>query len=217
MAIPTIAPYAMPRQDDLPSNRVTWRPDADRAVLLVHDMQNYFLSAYTPGEAPLPELTANINLLRRTARDLGVPVVYSAQPGAQTREQRGLLLDFWGDGIGPDPLDAAIHPDVAPGPGDTLVTKWRYSAFHRTELGELMDRTGRDQLLISGVYTHIGCLMTACDAFMNDTQAFLIADATADFSADHHRKALTYAAERCAVVTPTRSLVSQLTATGVPA
>ncbi len=42
--------------------------------------------------------------------------------------------------------------------------------------------------------------MTAIDAFTNDLQTFLVADAVADFTADYHRMALTYAAERCAVV-----------------
>jgi bifunctional isochorismate lyase/aryl carrier protein len=209
MAIPPIQPYPMP--DDLPANRVEWRPDARRAVLLVHDMQNHFVRAFTPGQSPLVELMSNVLALREHCAALGVPVVYSAQPGAQSAEQRGLLLDFWGDGIGPDPHDARIVDELAPREGDVLLTKWRYSAYQRTGLTELMDSLGRDQLIVCGIYAHIGVLMTACEAFMRDVQPFVVADAVADFSAEHHRMALEYAAQRCAVTVTTRQLSRALT------
>ncbi|RBQ16064.1 isochorismatase [Spongiactinospora rosea] len=201
MAIPAIAPYPMPAET--PANRVAWEPDAGRAVLLIHDMQNYFLRAFTPGASPLVELMANALALRELCGGLGVPVVYSAQPGGQSSEQRGLLLDFWGDGIGPDPEDAAIVAELAPRPGDVLLTKWRYSAYQRTGLAELMTELGRDQLIVCGVYAHIGVLMTACEAFMRDVRPFVVADAVADFSPEHHEMALEYAAQRCAVTTTT--------------
>ncbi|GGS96065.1 hypothetical protein GCM10010156_62860 [Planobispora rosea] len=206
MAIPPITPYPMPDVSDLPASRVDWQPDARRAVLLVHDMQNYFLRAFTPGQSPLVDLMSNVLALRARCSDLGIPVVYSAQPGGQSSEQRGLLLDFWGGGIGTDPQEAEITPELAPRAGDVLLTKWRYSAYQRTELAELMAAQGRDQLIVCGIYAHIGVLMTACEAFMRDVQPFVVADAVADFSADHHRMALTYAAERCAVTVTTRQI-----------
>lgn len=211
MALPVITPYPMPTEDDLPPNRVSWRPDPDRSVLLIHDMQNHFLRAFTADSPPVIDLLANIRALRATARELGVPVVYSAQPGGQSDDQRGLQLDMWGAGVGPDPADARIHEAVAPEPSDVRLTKWRYNAFHRTELSDLMTRHGRDQLIITGIYAHIGCLMTAADAFMRDIQAFFVVDAVADFTHDDHRMAVRYAAGRCAVTLTTDGLLNHLT------
>jgi bifunctional isochorismate lyase/aryl carrier protein len=52
--------------------------------------------------------------------------------------------------------------------------------------------------------------MTANDAFAHDIETFFVADATADFTPEYHRLALTYAAERCAVVLPTESALKML-------
>ncbi|MFJ6632528.1 isochorismatase family protein [Streptomyces sp. NPDC091376] len=203
MALPAITPYPMPRPGELPAGRVDWSVDARRAVVLVHDLQNYFLSAFDREAEPVTAMLGNVARLRKEAAELGIPVLYTAQPGGQTPEQRGLQQDFWGPGIPADEHAAAIADEVAPGPRDTLLTKWKYSAFVRTDLLEQLREQGRDQIVITGVYAHIGVLMTACDAWMQDIQAFVVADAVADFSEREHRMALEWAAGRCARVVTT--------------
>jgi isochorismate hydrolase len=200
----------MPTARDLPESRVPWLPDPDRAVLLVHDMQEYFLRPFAPDRSPLTELLHNCRLLRARCADLGIPVVYTAQPGDMSDAQRGLLKDFWGPGMRATPEDRRIVEALAPGPADRVFTKWRYSALFRSGLLELLRHRGRDQLILCGVYAHVGVLMTAVDAFSHDVQPFLVADAVADFSLDRHRLALTYAAENCAAVTTTRSALLAL-------
>ena len=208
MALPTILPYPMPLESELPNNKVAWAVDPDRAVLLIHDMQQYFIDAFTPDQSPIVELIANINKLRAHCNALGIPVVYSAQPGGQTAQERGLLQDFWGSGIDDGPDQKKFVEAVAPCEQDILLTKWRYSAFQKTNLAAIMREQGRNQLMICGIYAHIGCLLTACEAFMQDIQPFFIADALADFSEEKHRMALQYAAERCAVTLTTDRLIS---------
>ncbi|MFF1920309.1 isochorismatase family protein [Streptomyces sp. NPDC058221] len=206
MALPAIAPYAMPAADELPANRVGWTVDPARAVLLVHDLQNYFLSAYDNEAEPIPELLAHVAELKKEAARIGVPVLYTAQPGGQSPDERGLQQDFWGPGLPDDPHAAAVAEAVAPDEDDTVLTKWKYSGFVRTDLLERLREQGRDQIVITGVYAHIGVLMTACDAWMQDIQAFVVADAVADFSAEDHAMALRWAAGKCAVVTSTREV-----------
>lgn len=206
MALPAIAPYPMPTAADLPANKVDWTVDPARAVLLVHDLQNYFLGAFEADASPVTELLANVAALKERCDRLGVPVVYSAQPGGQSAAERGLQQDFWGPGLPDDEHAKAIAPAVAPTGADTVLTKWKYSAFVRTDLAERMAAQGRDQLVIVGVYAHIGVLMSAADAWMRDIQPFLVADAVADFSAEDHAMALRWAAAKCAVVTTTDRL-----------
>ncbi|GAA2342003.1 isochorismatase family protein [Streptomyces kunmingensis] len=212
MALPAIAAYPLPRPDELPANRVTWTVDPARAVLLVHDLQHHFLAKYPQGEQPLTGMLDNTARLLKESRGLGIPVYYSAQRGGQTPEERGLQLDFWGPGVADDPEALAMPGAVAPEDGDTVLTKWKYSAFVRTELEALMRESGRDQLVIVGVYAHIGVLISAADAWMRDIQAFVVADAVADFTRDDHDMALRWAAGRCAVVTTTDALIEEVRA-----
>ncbi len=198
MALPNRIAYPLPAR--LPDNVAGWHPDPTRAVLLVHDMQRYFLRGFAPNRDPLATTVRTIGRLRDTAARLGIPVFYTVQPGGQQPAERGLLTDFWGPGIGVDAGDTGILDVLAPRPDDTVLTKHRYSATVRTGLLDRLAGLGRDQVLITGVYTHIGCLATALDLFMADVQPFLIADGTADFSATDHERALDYAARRCAVV-----------------
>jgi isochorismate hydrolase len=210
MGIPPIRPYPMPTAADLPVPVPDWQPHPDRALLLVHDLQRYFVDMFPRGRSPVVELLANVDRLRRTAHRLRIPVVYTAQPGRMSRHRRGLLFDFWGAGMDADPTDRAIVDEVAPRPGDVVVERHRYSAFHDSPLAGLIAGHRRDQLLVCGVYAHVGCLVTACDAFSRDIQPFLVADAVADFTADDHRTALAYAARTCAVVRTTDQVLAAL-------
>ena len=201
----------------MPTNRVNWPIQAERAVLLIHDMQQYFLDFYDQQAAPIPTLLQHIRQLRSACDVAGVPVVYSAQPGEQSLSERGLLQEWWGPGLTAQPQAAGIVPALAPRAHDNVLTKWRYSAFVRTDLRRIMQEQGRDQLLICGVYAHIGCLMTSADAFMHDLQAFLVGDALGDFSAEQHQMGLEYVAQRCGVVCATDSVVTALQAgAGLP-
>jgi bifunctional isochorismate lyase/aryl carrier protein len=199
MSIPFLPSYTMPR--DPVRNRVGWRPEAHRAALLIHDMQDYFVGKFDVKRAPIPDLISAIAQLRDRCRQMGIPVFYTAQPPVQPEADRALLNDFWGPGLtAPEHRDGArIVTALSPRPEDTVLTKWRYSAFQRSDLRERLRAQGRDQLIITGVYAHIGCLATALEAFMQDIQPFLTIDACADISLEDHRMAITHVARRCGV------------------
>ena len=216
MALPKIAPYSYREQEH--QNRVNWRVDPARAALLVHDMQRYFVRAFElerDGQ-PLPDAQiniaiANIRRLLDAAHAANIPVYYTAQPPRQNPADRRLLTDFWGDGL-QDDENAQILDELAPTEADTVLTKWRYSAFVRSPLEEQLKDLGRDQLIIGGIYAHIGCLTTALEAFMRDIQPFMVADALADFTAEEHRMACEYASGRCARVINTAEVLEHINA-----
>jgi isochorismate hydrolase len=212
MSLPMIKAYPMPGPDRLPTSRVRWRPHRDRAALLVHDMQHYFVDALPGGAEPAVSLIANVSRLIAAARRAAVPVLYTAQPGDMSPSERGLLMDVWGPGMTAEPAHRAIVPEAAPAPGEPVLTKWRYSAFHGSDLADRLAAAGRDQLAVCGVYAHLGCLATVTDAFCRDIQPFLVGDAVADFSLGRHEAALRYAADYCASVISSDALLTAVDA-----
>jgi bifunctional isochorismate lyase/aryl carrier protein len=210
MALPTIAPYELPLAAELPQSRGPWKVEAGRAALLVHDMQNYFVRPFMEGASPLAPATVNIARLAAHCRGKGIPVFYTAQNGDQDRRDRGLQADIWGPGMSAAEADQAIIAPLQPEPGDFVLVKHRYSAFQRSNLETLMHARGRDQLIVTGIYAHIGCMMTAAEAFQRDIEAFFAADALADFSRQKHDLALDWVAGRCGVVATTDQLIATL-------
>ena len=209
--LPAVPAYALPAEAEIPASRAQWTLQPDRAALLVHDMQKYFLRPYAPDAEPLPGLIANIARLITAARAAGVPVFYTAQEGEQDRRDRGLQADLWGPGMSRAPEHQAILPALSPEPGDLTLVKHRYSAFQRSNLETLMRARGRDQLIVCGVYAHIGCQLTAAEAFQRDIEPFFVADALGDFSREKHMEAVAWAAAVCAVATSTACVLDRLT------
>lgn len=210
MGLPTIAGYALPTREDLPEPRAPWRPETSRMALLVHDMQRYFLAAFDEGSAPLAPAITNLATLIARCRALDVPIFYTAQQGDQDRRDRGLQADLWGPGMRAAAEHEAIVEALAPGPDDHVLVKHRYSAFQRSNLEALLRVRGRDQLLVTGVYAHIGCAVTAAEAFQRDIEPFVAADALADFSRADHDRALRWIARTCGVPMTTEQLLETL-------
>lgn len=200
MSIPKITDYALKDAAVFPKNKVDWPIDARKAVLLIHDMQNYFVDFYPQDSQLITQLVNNIQTLKNACKAAGIPVVYTAQPGDQNPEDRALLTDFWGKGLKDDPALTHIIDALAPEQDDLQYTKWRYSAFKRTPLLDYMQTEKKDQLIICGIYSHIGILSTALDGFMYDIKPIVIADAVADFSEDEQKMALNFIATRCGYI-----------------
>ena len=106
--------------------------------------------------------------------------------------------------------DRNIIDELAPRPGDITVTKWRYSGFQRTDLRHLLAHHGRDQLIVIGVYAHMGCMISATEAFMMDVRPFFVADAVADFTREEHEMACSYVGKRAGRILNSRNVVDAL-------
>ncbi|RIR30785.1 isochorismatase family protein, partial [Mycobacteroides abscessus] len=75
---------------------------------------------------------------------------------------------------------------------------------------EILHDANRDQLILAGVYAFSGITATSTDAVQNDIQAFIVADAVADYTSTGHNQALAWCAERTARILTTRSALGAL-------
>ena len=207
---PTIPSYDLPSTETLSYNKTDWKVNHRKAALLVHDMQNYWVERFIEPKF----IIDNVRRIIEICREHDIPIIYSVGERARNLAERGLSLDLWGPGIGSSADVKKEDPNVieafAPQNQDFVVHKTKYSAFFKTELENVMQKTGRNQLLISGIFAHHGCLVTALDAFMRNIETFMIADATADYSKDEHLMALRYVAETSGVISTIETIQNDL-------
>lgn len=216
MSLPHIPHYELPTEPEIAAAAMSappalpWQLDPAGCALLVHDAQEHFFDALDRNSALYERVCHNILRLRLRCDALGVPVIYSFQPPEQSASDRGLLQDRWGAGITRNQARAGFEPTLTPTGQHRMLAKCQYSAFQGTALSGLLTRLGRRQLIVCGVYAHIGCLLTSADAFMRGIQPFYVADAMADFDRARHLAAARYVAELCGVACLTDQALSQL-------
>jgi nicotinamidase-related amidase len=75
-------------------------------------------------------------------------------------------------------------------PGDILVTKRQWGAFHGTELDLQLRRRGIQTIVLGGVATNIGVESTARQAWEHGYAVILVEDATSGMSAEMHNFAI---------------------------
>ncbi|WP_348260330.1 isochorismatase family protein, partial [Salmonella enterica] len=73
---------------DIPTNKVNWAFEPVRAALLIHDMQDYFVSFWDPNCPMMDQVIANIAALRQSCKEHHIPVHSTAQPKEQSAEDR---------------------------------------------------------------------------------------------------------------------------------
>ena len=158
-----------------------WELQPERAAVLVHDMQPYYLNVLH--DSVHERVAAEASAIVSSARSAGIPILASGPRPTGAIEQRGLLGPMWG--MGPSAEDVAIaEPDFVP------IAKRSYSVFYATDLEVELRRRGRDQLIVVGVFASAGILATTFDAFARDIQCFVGVEAIADYTAHQHRTAL---------------------------
>ncbi len=76
--------------------------------------------------------------------------------------------------------------DVRPEPGDIVVTKHRYDAFHNTDLDLILRTNGIRTVILTGVVTNVCVETTARAAFVRDYYVVVAEDGTAAYVRDDH-------------------------------
>jgi nicotinamidase-related amidase len=129
------------------------------------------------------------------ARAADIPVIYvvvgfrAGHPEASARNKMLNLLGALPGGIGFTPGDpgAEIHPDIAPGPADLVVTTTRLGAFASSDLDVLLRAREIDGLVLVGIATSGVVLSTLRQAADLDYRLTVLGDGCLDADPEVHR------------------------------
>jgi len=173
---------------------------AERAALLVVDMQNNFLAPGMPSEvAAARGIVPNVNRLARAMRAAGGAVVWIQMTlAAESRDDWAVFFDGFYDpetkeavlaSLAADAPGHRLWPELEVAEGDWRVQKNRFSAFIQgaSDLEQRLRGAGIDMLVVVGTLTNVCCESTARDAMMRNFKVIMVSDANAAHSdADHN-------------------------------
>jgi nicotinamidase-related amidase len=170
-----------------------------RAAVVVVDMQNDFVRVGAPLEVPESRPTIAVHqALLAAARQHKVPVIYTkfiAGPERTPTWQFSPQCEppvcccwkgfkrFYKD-VGKELDGSDIIDELYPEPGDPIVDKFWYGAFHNTNLDDLLRARHVESVLITGTVTQICVEETARESFKRGYRTTLISDAISTYAPD---------------------------------
>jgi nicotinamidase-related amidase len=194
-----------------PYNQHEMQLNAAASVLLVVDMQRFFLDASSPtftcgGAAILPTVKRLVRTFRRANR----PVIFTRHVHHPADLDSGIMGWWWeGKCIEGSP-ESEIHPALAPKANEKVVLKHRYSAFYNTDLETVLRCLKVEDIVVTGIMTNMCCESTARDAYYRDYRVFFPADGTGSVSEEMHVASLLNLAFGFAHVTTSGAIAAQL-------
>jgi isochorismate hydrolase len=162
--------------------RQAW-PVAEKAALLVIDVQEYFRTMVEP-------IAENLLALIEMGREKGVKIFFTRHGHSNPDKDGGMLGKWWGDLIEYGTPGWELIGELNPSEKEPVIDKNRYSAFFNTDLGNRLRSLGIEDLIICGVMTNCCCETTARDAFVRDYRVFFAGDATATANRELHLASL---------------------------
>ena len=194
-------------------------------ALLVVDMQNDFVRVGAPLEVPQARETivAHQQLLT-VCRELDIPVIYTKFVAGPRRT----LMWEWSPELAPPvcscwkgfrryypdvdmELDCAeIIDELRPEPGDPIVEKFGYGAFHNTNLDDLLKARHVESVLITGTVTQICVEESARESFKRGYPTTMISDAVSSYVPDLQAAVLENFARKFGWVSPAAAVINEL-------
>ena len=178
-----------------------WRNPA----LVIVDMQNDFVREGAPMEVPdarqtIPQHQQLLAFFRQAA----LPIIYTRFLAGPKRTlmwewspqleppvlacQRGYQRYYADVGRTLDCTD--VIDEIYPQPGDYIIDKYGYGAFHSTNLGDTLRSLAVESLIITGTVTQICVEETGREAFHHGYKTTLVADAVSSYLPDLHAATL---------------------------
>lgn len=162
-------------------------PNTKTALLLI-DVINHF--EFPDGDQILRQAVRasdNIALLKSRAAAAGVPIIYVNDNFGDWCSERSVLLSYC---LRSEAKGRRFVEKLQPDKKDYFVLKPMHSAFYQTPLEMLLQRLGRDTLILAGLTTNSCILCTAHDANMRNLRLYVPSDCSSARTTREHRTAI---------------------------
>jgi nicotinamidase-related amidase len=162
-----------------------------KKAIIVVDMLNDFVTGSLAFEGATKIIAPTVKLLS-CARKKGIPVIYACDSHLAGIDHE---LKLWGDHAIRGTHGAEVIPELTPQASDYVIPKRRYSAFFQTDLLLLLQELGVNEVIITGLHTHMCCRHTAADAYCYGFKVSVASDATNSFTLEDYQGGLKYLKE----------------------
>ena len=179
-----------------------------RTALLILDMQKFFHDikshAFIPSAKaiikPIISLT-NLFIINN------LPIITTKH--INTKENAKQMDNWWRDILTEESEFSQLITEFEI-PQAELIIKPQYDAFYNTNLNEILQKSNIEQVIITGVMTHLCCESTARSAFVRGYNVFFPIDGTATYNEELHYATLTNLAHGFANITLIENLIQAI-------
>lgn len=175
-------------------------------ALLVLDMQKYFSNSLSHACVPsFSAIVPNINKLIKDFKKNNLPVIFTRH--VNTHKNAGLMAQWWREIILEENKNSLVVEDFDTSK-NVIIKKTQYDAFYKTELERILIQNNIQNLVITGVMTHLCCETTARTAFVKGYKTFFVIDATATYNETLHKNSIMNLAHGFSVPVITQDIIS---------
>ncbi len=173
--------------------------DISCAALLILDMQVFFLDEESHAFVPdAPAIVSGLAELARRFGAAGRPIIMTRH--SNRASEAGMMKEWWDHLLEPGSPETALEP-ILEDLSTAVVAKAQYDAFYETELEKILRDSETEQVVVTGVMTHLCVDTTARSAFVRGFAVFLPADGTATYNRDFHAASLLNLSHGTAAIT----------------
>jgi isochorismate hydrolase len=181
---------------------------AKKTALLVIDMQNHFGDEVSQAFIPsIKAIVPKIKLLQETFLRNSLTIIQTQHIDSS---EKGPMHKWWLSNLETNNPKAKIISELS-SPKIPVLIKTQYDAFWQTDLEAMLKNSGIEQIIITGVMTHLCCETTARSAFMRGFDVFFCIDGTATYNRKFHLGSLINLAHGFAIPLLVKEAIAGLT------
>lgn len=159
--------------------------DRNQSILLVTDMQEFFLNPDSHAFVPsAPAIVPGIVKLITSCLNNNIPVITTKHMNSKLDAAN--MMVWWKRILSPENPLVNIINSISEF-NLPVITKSQYDAFFQTELDSLIGKYQKTQIIICGVMTNLCCETTCRSAYVRGYQTFFPVNTTAAYNMTMHQ------------------------------